>query len=113
MAIYFITSQIITLKLYTHSSLLAFGAVKTIRTLRFEPPQSRRCRTKYPARPCRSFVFRPLGYHIPLAIERGYDMHYGVKGNATLGHSERDADGGFTLAPMRKGVRPDDPRRVR
>ena len=32
-------------------------------------------------------------------------MHYGVKGNATLGHSVRDADGGFTLASMRKGIR--------
>jgi len=50
-------------------------------------------------------VFRPLGYQIPLAVKRGYHMHYGVKGNATLGHSVRDADGGFTLAPMRKGVR--------
>jgi glycine/D-amino acid oxidase-like deaminating enzyme len=50
-------------------------------------------------------VFRPLGYQIPLAVKRGHHMHYGVKGNATLGHSVRDADGGFTLAPMRKGVR--------
>ena len=50
-------------------------------------------------------VFRPLGYRIPLVVKRGYHMHYGVKGNATLGHSVRDADGGFTLAPMRKGVR--------
>ena len=50
-------------------------------------------------------VFRPLGYQIPLAVKRGYHMHYGVKGNATLGHSVRDADGGFTLAPMRKGIR--------
>jgi len=50
-------------------------------------------------------VFRPLGYQIPLAVKRRYHMHYGVKGNATLGHSVRDADGGFTLAPMRKGVR--------
>src|SRR5258708_7672106 len=25
--------------------------------------------------------------------------------HATVGHSVRDADGGFTLAPMRKGVR--------
>jgi D-amino-acid dehydrogenase len=32
-------------------------------------------------------------------------MHYGVKGNATLGHSVRDAEGAFTLAPMRRGVR--------
>jgi D-amino-acid dehydrogenase len=50
-------------------------------------------------------VFRPLGYQIPLAVKRGYHMHYGVKGNATLGHPVRDADGGFALAPMRKGIR--------
>src|ERR1700720_2016366 len=50
-------------------------------------------------------VFRPLGYEIPLAVKRGYHMHYGVKGNAGLGHPVRDADGGFALAPMIKGVR--------
>jgi D-amino-acid dehydrogenase len=50
-------------------------------------------------------VFRPLGYDIPLAVKRGYHMHYGVRGNATLGHPVRDADGGFALAPMSKGMR--------
>ncbi len=50
-------------------------------------------------------VFRPLGYDIPLAVKRGYHMHYGVQGNATLGHSVRDADGGFSLAPMSRGIR--------
>jgi D-amino-acid dehydrogenase len=50
-------------------------------------------------------VFRPLGYDIPLAVKRGYHMHYGVQGNATLAHSVRDADGGFSLAPMSKGIR--------
>jgi D-amino-acid dehydrogenase len=50
-------------------------------------------------------VFRPLGYDIPLAVKRGYHMHYGVRGNATLGHPVRDADGGFALAPMSKGIR--------
>jgi D-amino-acid dehydrogenase len=35
-------------------------------------------------------VFRPLGYDIPLAVKRGYHMHYGVKGNAALGHAVRD-----------------------
>jgi D-amino-acid dehydrogenase len=50
-------------------------------------------------------VFRPLGYDIPLAVKRGYHMHYGVQGNATLAHPVRDADGGFSLAPMSKGVR--------
>ena len=50
-------------------------------------------------------VFRPLGYNIPLAVKRGYHMHYGVRGNATLSRPIRDADGGFSLAPMSKGVR--------
>jgi len=50
-------------------------------------------------------VVRPLGYDIPLAMKRGYHMHYGVRGNATLGHPVRDADGGFALAPMSKGIR--------
>ena len=50
-------------------------------------------------------VFRPLGYDIPLAVKRGYHMHYGVQGNAVLGHPVRDVDGGFLLAPMRRGIR--------
>ena len=50
-------------------------------------------------------VFRPLGYDIPLAVKRGYHMHYGVRGNAALSHPVRDADGGYALAPMSKGVR--------
>ena len=32
-------------------------------------------------------------------------MHYGTQGNATLSHPVRDADGGFALAPMTKGIR--------
>jgi D-amino-acid dehydrogenase len=50
-------------------------------------------------------VFRPLGYRIPLAVKRGYHMHYAIKGNATLGHSLHDGDGGFALVPMSKGIR--------
>lgn len=50
-------------------------------------------------------VFRPLGYDIPLAVKRGYHMHYGVQGNAMLSHPVRDADGGFALAPMSQGIR--------
>lgn len=50
-------------------------------------------------------VFRPLGYAIPLAVKRGYHMHYGVQGNATRGHPLHDADGGYVLVPMRKGIR--------
>ena len=50
-------------------------------------------------------IFRPLGYNIPLVVKRGYHMHYGARGNATLGRPVRDADGGFSLAPMSKGIR--------
>jgi D-amino-acid dehydrogenase len=50
-------------------------------------------------------VFRPLGYDIPLAVKRGYHMHYAAKGNATLGHSLHDGDGGFALVPMSRGIR--------
>jgi D-amino-acid dehydrogenase len=50
-------------------------------------------------------VFRPLGYDIPLAVKRGYHMHYRVSGNATLGHPLQDRDGGYMLAPMRQGIR--------
>ncbi|WP_029031194.1 NAD(P)/FAD-dependent oxidoreductase [Salinarimonas rosea] len=50
-------------------------------------------------------VFRPLGYAIPLAVKRGYHMHYKPQGNAVLNHPVFDTDAGFVLAPMTQGVR--------
>jgi D-lysine oxidase len=50
-------------------------------------------------------VFRPLGYDILLAVKRGYHMHYRVSGNVTLDHPLQDRDGGYSLAPMRQGIR--------
>src|SRR6516165_7990205 len=50
-------------------------------------------------------VFHSLGYDIPLAVKRGYHMHYGVRGNAALGHPLHDGDGGYMLVPMSKGIR--------
>src|SRR5215472_1316406 len=50
-------------------------------------------------------VFRPLGYKIPLAVKRGYHMHYRTSGNAALGHPLHDGDGGYMLVPMRQGIR--------
>ena len=50
-------------------------------------------------------VFRPLGYDIPLAVKRGYHMHYGTRGNATLSHPLHDGDGGYMLVPTSKGIR--------
>lgn len=50
-------------------------------------------------------VYRPLGYRLPLAVKRGYHMHYTAKGNAVLNHPVLDVDGGFVLAPMARGIR--------
>ena len=50
-------------------------------------------------------VFRPLGYDIPLAVKRGYHMHYGVRGNAALNHPLHDGNGGYMLVSMNKGIR--------
>ena len=50
-------------------------------------------------------IFRPLGYKIPLGWKRGYHMHYAPKGGAVLRHPILDADNGYVLAPMTRGVR--------
>ncbi|WP_375741030.1 FAD-dependent oxidoreductase [Pseudomonas boanensis] len=50
-------------------------------------------------------VFRELGYRIPLAIKRGYHMHYAAQPGAVLEHSVCDSLGGYVLAPMARGIR--------
>ena len=50
-------------------------------------------------------VFRPLGYDIPLKTKRGYHIHLAPRGNAVLHHPVLDADRGYLLAPMNKGIR--------
>jgi D-amino-acid dehydrogenase len=50
-------------------------------------------------------VFRPLGYAIPLAVKRGYHLHLAPSGNAVLHHPVLDADFGYLLAPMNRGIR--------
>ncbi|MGH8435721.1 MAG: NAD(P)/FAD-dependent oxidoreductase [Pseudomonas sp.] len=50
-------------------------------------------------------LFEPLGYRIPLAIKRGYHMHYGSQAGAQLLHSIVDTQGGYVLAPMAQGIR--------
>lgn len=52
-----------------------------------------------------SEVLRPLGYSIPLGIKRGYHMHYCARGNAVLNHPVLDAERGYLLAPMNRGIR--------
>lgn len=51
-----------------------------------------------------SFV-RRLGYKPPLAVKRGYHMHYRAAGTATLHHPVLDAERGYLIAPMIRGIR--------
>jgi D-amino-acid dehydrogenase len=50
-------------------------------------------------------VTKPLGYRLPLAVKRGYHMHYGQAGNTPLTHWLLDTEPGFLLAPMTAGIR--------
>ncbi|MFM0208112.1 FAD-binding oxidoreductase [Paraburkholderia sediminicola] len=46
-----------------------------------------------------------LGYRLPLAVKRGYHMHYAPKAAARLNHPVLDVEKGYLLAPMAKGIR--------
>jgi D-amino-acid dehydrogenase len=48
---------------------------------------------------------RALGYELPLAVKRGYHMHYRAAGAAELNHPILDAERGYLLAPMERGIR--------
>ena len=55
--------------------------------------------------PWSDLVTKPLGYDFPIAVKRGYHMHYAPAGNAVLNHTVLDADNGYVLAPMARGIR--------
>jgi D-amino-acid dehydrogenase len=46
-----------------------------------------------------------LGYRVPLAVKRGYHMHYAPRLNARLNHPVLDVENGYLLAPMARGIR--------
>jgi D-amino-acid dehydrogenase len=46
-----------------------------------------------------------LGYKLPLGVKRGYHMHFAADGNATLNRPVLDAENGYCLTPMVKGIR--------
>lgn len=50
-------------------------------------------------------VTKRLGYNLPLAVKRGYHMHYKAQGNAVLNRPTLDFDRGYFLAPMSRGIR--------
>lgn len=50
-------------------------------------------------------VYQKLGYKIPLAIKRGYHLHFHGEERTPLVHSLCDSAAGFVLAPMTGGIR--------
>ncbi|WP_321939541.1 MULTISPECIES: FAD-dependent oxidoreductase [unclassified Paraburkholderia] len=46
-----------------------------------------------------------LGYTLPLAVKRGYHMHYAVANGAKLNQPVLDAEAGFLITPMLRGTR--------
>jgi D-amino-acid dehydrogenase len=46
-----------------------------------------------------------LGYRLPLAVKRGYHMHYAPHAAARLNHPVLDVENGYLLAPMARGIR--------
>jgi D-amino-acid dehydrogenase len=55
--------------------------------------------------PWADVVTRRLGYDLPLAVKRGYHMHYRTAGDATLNHPVVDSERGYCLTPMARGMR--------
>ncbi|MBL8376879.1 MAG: FAD-binding oxidoreductase [Burkholderiales bacterium] len=50
-------------------------------------------------------VTRGLGYELPLMVKRGYHMHFGARGGASLNHPVLDSERGYCLVPTPRGVR--------
>jgi D-amino-acid dehydrogenase len=50
-------------------------------------------------------LLRPLGYHVPLAFERGYHEHFVPNPARKLLRPIHDSDGSFLMTPMEQGIR--------
>jgi len=50
-------------------------------------------------------LLAPLGIRLPMAVKRGYHLHFRPQGNASLARPILDADNGYCLTPMRQGIR--------
>lgn len=55
--------------------------------------------------PWADVLTRALGYELPLAVKRGYHMHYRAAGSARLKLPMLDVERGYFLAPMQRGIR--------
>jgi len=47
----------------------------------------------------------PLGIRLPMAVKRGYHLHFRPQGNAALARPILDADNGYCITPMQQGIR--------
>lgn len=50
-------------------------------------------------------VLRPLGLRLPMAVKRGYHMHYAAAEGASLSRPVLDEDGGYVITPTEQGIR--------
>jgi D-amino-acid dehydrogenase len=50
-------------------------------------------------------LLKPLGYRYPLAVKRGYHLHFKPRGDAALERPVVDVAHGYLLTPMRQGYR--------
>jgi len=50
-------------------------------------------------------LLRPLGYRVPLAVERGYHQEFTPNPARTLQRPIHDAEGSFLMSPMENGIR--------
>lgn len=55
--------------------------------------------------PWSDLVLKPLGYRVPLISKRGYHMHYESDAGSPLLRPVVDIEGGYVVAPMRRGLR--------
>ncbi len=55
--------------------------------------------------PWADVLTRSLGYRLPLAVKRGYHMHYRAAGEAKLNHPVLDVERGYFMGPTRRGIR--------
>lgn len=57
------------------------------------------------AGPWSKALLDPLGLKLPMGIKRGYHRHHASRGNGYLTRTIVDAQHGFVLAPMSRGIR--------
>lgn len=50
-------------------------------------------------------VANKFGYNLPLAVKRGYHMHYAAQDGSRLNQPVLDAEAGYLITPMVRGIR--------